>query len=138
MYLIAAIMQGVLLLLCLAWKRRQHRLGIDDFGVPTTSVHGHPYGEEEDVRVGMRRGSAVEDGETVGEAVEEAVEERLEGVSEEPEEVESDGNGTAVAGGERDEAEVANADESTTLLGKRDGGAGEMKSVWARLMGRTK
>lgn len=38
MFLVAAIMQGILLFLCICWKVRQHKLHIDDFG--------HPLGEE--------------------------------------------------------------------------------------------
>jgi hypothetical protein len=34
MFLVAAIMQGVLLFMCLCWKVRQNRLRIDDFGHP--------------------------------------------------------------------------------------------------------
>jgi len=36
MFLVAALMQGVLLVMCLCWKVRQRRLGIDDFGHPLT------------------------------------------------------------------------------------------------------
>ena len=31
-FLVAGIMQGSLLVLCILWKMRQHRLRIDDFG----------------------------------------------------------------------------------------------------------
>jgi hypothetical protein len=34
MFLVAAIMQGVLLVMCLCWKVRQRKLRIDDFGHP--------------------------------------------------------------------------------------------------------
>lgn len=34
MFLVAALMQGVLLAMCLCWKVRQRRLRIDDFGQP--------------------------------------------------------------------------------------------------------
>lgn len=37
MFAMAGIMQGVLLVLCLFWKRRQSRLGIDDYGRPLTT-----------------------------------------------------------------------------------------------------
>lgn len=33
-YATAGVMQGTLLVMCLAWKARQARLGIDDFGKP--------------------------------------------------------------------------------------------------------
>ncbi|ETW77024.1 hypothetical protein HETIRDRAFT_241237, partial [Heterobasidion irregulare TC 32-1] len=33
-FLVAAIMQAILLTMCIAWKYRQSRLGIDDFGQP--------------------------------------------------------------------------------------------------------
>ena len=32
MFLVAAIMQGILLFMCICWKVRQRRLRIDDFG----------------------------------------------------------------------------------------------------------
>jgi hypothetical protein len=34
MFLVAAIMQGILLVMCLCWKVRQRKLRIDDFGHP--------------------------------------------------------------------------------------------------------
>ena len=34
MYAVSAIMQACLLFMCFAWKVRQRRLGIDDFGRP--------------------------------------------------------------------------------------------------------
>jgi hypothetical protein len=34
MFLVAAVMQGILLIMCLFWKIRQRRLRIDDFGQP--------------------------------------------------------------------------------------------------------
>lgn len=34
MFLVSAIMQGILLAMCICWKVRQHRLRIDDFGHP--------------------------------------------------------------------------------------------------------
>ncbi|KAJ3524868.1 hypothetical protein NMY22_g10820 [Coprinellus aureogranulatus] len=33
-FAVAAVLQGTLLVMCFAWKFRQQRLGIDDFGVP--------------------------------------------------------------------------------------------------------
>ena len=38
MYAVAGVMQGTLLVMCIAWKFRQHQLNIDDFGHPL-SVH---------------------------------------------------------------------------------------------------
>jgi len=40
-YLIAGVMQGALLVLCIAWKYRQRRLGIDDFGNGQLVEHTH-------------------------------------------------------------------------------------------------
>jgi len=34
MFLVAAVMQGILLAMCLCWKVRQRKLRIDDFGHP--------------------------------------------------------------------------------------------------------
>lgn len=34
MFAVSAVMQACLLVMCLAWKVRQRRLGIDDFGRP--------------------------------------------------------------------------------------------------------
>jgi hypothetical protein len=33
-FLVAALLQGCLLIICISWKVRQHKLGIDDFGNP--------------------------------------------------------------------------------------------------------
>ncbi|KZS96693.1 hypothetical protein SISNIDRAFT_424279 [Sistotremastrum niveocremeum HHB9708] len=38
MYAASGIMQGSLLIMCLFWKARQRRLGIDDFGVPVSHL----------------------------------------------------------------------------------------------------
>lgn len=38
MFAMAGIMQGILLVMCLFWKRRQSRLGIDDYGRPLADV----------------------------------------------------------------------------------------------------
>lgn len=38
MYAVSAVMQACLLLMCFAWKIRQRRLGIDDFGRPLGEV----------------------------------------------------------------------------------------------------
>lgn len=35
-FAVAGIMQGILLVMCFAWKQRQHKLHIDDFGIPVT------------------------------------------------------------------------------------------------------
>ena len=34
MYAVSGVMQGMLLIVCIAWKIRQRRLNIDDFGHP--------------------------------------------------------------------------------------------------------
>ncbi|KAF9235515.1 hypothetical protein BU15DRAFT_89558 [Melanogaster broomeanus] len=50
MYAVSAIMQACLLLICFAWKIRQRRLGIDDFGRPlgeSTAAAGTTSNEEE-------------------------------------------------------------------------------------------
>ncbi|ORY33152.1 hypothetical protein BCR39DRAFT_521481 [Naematelia encephala] len=41
-YAVTGVMQGALLVICIIWKRRQRRLGIDDFGLP---IPGGPSGE---------------------------------------------------------------------------------------------
>jgi len=59
MYAVSAVMQACLLFMCFAWKIRQRRLGIDDFGRPlgeaaAESVEGStgtPCGEEVGVSV---------------------------------------------------------------------------------------
>lgn len=33
-YAVTGVMQGALLTMCLAWKQRQKKLGVDDFGLP--------------------------------------------------------------------------------------------------------
>lgn len=33
-FAVAGVMQGLLLIMCIYWHRRQQRLGIDDFGNP--------------------------------------------------------------------------------------------------------
>ncbi|KAF8604799.1 hypothetical protein BDV93DRAFT_522124 [Ceratobasidium sp. AG-I] len=38
MFAMAGIMQGILLVMCLFWKQRQSRLGIDDYGRPLADV----------------------------------------------------------------------------------------------------
>lgn len=40
MFAMAGVMQGVLLVMCIAWKFRQRRLGIDDFGHPLDEDEG--------------------------------------------------------------------------------------------------
>lgn len=42
-FLVAAIMQAILLTMCIAWKYRQSRLGIDDFGQPSVSCVSDPH-----------------------------------------------------------------------------------------------
>ncbi|THH15531.1 hypothetical protein EW146_g4954 [Bondarzewia mesenterica] len=51
-FLVAAIMQAVLLGMCITWKYRQHALGIDDFGHPLLSSASIAYRtDDEDVPV---------------------------------------------------------------------------------------
>jgi len=40
--MVAAIFQGVLLVMCITWKVRQSRLGIDDFGHPLGAASSLP------------------------------------------------------------------------------------------------
>lgn len=42
MFLVAAIMQGILLFLCICWKVRQRKLHIDDFGHPLGTEFPRP------------------------------------------------------------------------------------------------
>lgn len=63
MFAVSGVMQGSLLVMCIAWKLRQGKLGIDDFGKPLGNnvdfvsspegieIMGEEVGEEEaDVR----------------------------------------------------------------------------------------
>lgn len=57
-YAVSAVMQASLLFMCFAWKIRQHRLGIDDFG--------RPLGEAAEVAAeGAARTPSEEDGVSV-------------------------------------------------------------------------
>ncbi len=60
MFLVAAIMQGILLIMCLCWKVRQRSLRIDDFGHP---LRNSPLPE-------LPSPDGLDDGESVEEAVE--------------------------------------------------------------------
>lgn len=40
-FAVAGVMQGMLLGMCLAWKQRQHKLGLDDFGHPVHAGVDH-------------------------------------------------------------------------------------------------
>jgi hypothetical protein len=40
MYAVSGIMQAILLGMCITWKLRQRRLGVDDFGHPLVSEPG--------------------------------------------------------------------------------------------------
>ncbi|WWD21372.1 hypothetical protein CI109_105857 [Kwoniella shandongensis] len=46
-YAVTGGVQGILLVICLFWKRRQKRLGIDDFGVPLVIPGTDANGEDE-------------------------------------------------------------------------------------------
>jgi hypothetical protein len=69
MFLVAAIMQGILLFLCICWKARQHRLHIDDFGHPLGIPPEPPVTQESEAR------------ESVDEAVIDAFDEDLVSIS---------------------------------------------------------
>jgi hypothetical protein len=60
MFLVAAIMQGILLIMCICWKVRQRSLRIDDFGHP---LRNSPLPE-------LPSTDGLDDGESVEEAVE--------------------------------------------------------------------
>ena len=61
MFLVAAVMQGVLLFMCICWKVRQQRLRIDDFGHP---LRNSPLPE-------LPSTDRLDDGESVEESMEE-------------------------------------------------------------------
>jgi len=50
-FAVAGVMQGTLLIMCLFWKVRQARLGIDDFGRPLGAEYVDDAVEPEDVQV---------------------------------------------------------------------------------------
>lgn len=77
MFLVAAVMQGVLLFMCICWKVRQRRLRIDDFGRP---LRNSPLPE-------LPSTDELDDGESVEETTEnDSVEEDIISIS--PEEAE--------------------------------------------------
>jgi hypothetical protein len=50
-FAVAGTMQCLLLIMCVAWKFRQHRLGVDDFGHPLPGVvDGGPFSAHRDER----------------------------------------------------------------------------------------
>jgi hypothetical protein len=57
MYAVSGVMQAILLAMCITWKFRQRRLGIDDFGHPLVEEHEEEVSAEvedaldDDVRV---------------------------------------------------------------------------------------
>jgi len=67
MFLVAAVMQGILLAMCLCWKVRQRKLRIDDFGHP---LRDSPLPE-----------LPVENGELVEESDEDSMEEDIVSIS---------------------------------------------------------
>ncbi len=73
MFLVAAIMQGVLLIMCICWKVRQHRLHIDDFG--------HPLGTEFQLPSEPHITQESEERESIEEAVEDTLDEDLVSIS---------------------------------------------------------
>ena len=77
MFLVAAIMQGILLFMCICWKVRQQRLRIDDFGHP---LRNPPHPE-------LPSSDRLDDGESVDGTVEnDSMEEDIVSIS--PEEAE--------------------------------------------------
>lgn len=71
MFLVAAIMQGVLLFMCICWKFRQQRLRIDDFGRP---LRNSPLPE-------LPSTDMLDDGESVEETMEDYMEEDIVSIS---------------------------------------------------------
>src|SRR5258705_3937987 len=67
-FMIAAILQAVLLAMCITWKIRQNKLNIDDFGRPLAETPNSPstiivpfrHEPGEDVLVGQPSDTAVE------------------------------------------------------------------------------
>jgi hypothetical protein len=43
MFAVSGVMQGSLLVMCIAWKFRQRSLAIDDFGKPLTNGNGSAF-----------------------------------------------------------------------------------------------
>lgn len=75
-YVITGVLQLVLLVLCVAWRVRQRKLGVDDFGVPIPTAcepdararggaraHGHEHGWEEGPRALERAREEAREGE---------------------------------------------------------------------------
>lgn len=48
-FAVAGVMQGSLLVMCVVWKIRQQKLGVDDFGHPVDQQSIAPPGSEDDV-----------------------------------------------------------------------------------------
>jgi hypothetical protein len=78
MFLVAAIMQGILLFMCICWKVRQRRLRIDDFGHP---LRNSPLPE-----LPSTDGDRLDDGESVETMEDDSMEEDIVSIS--PEEAE--------------------------------------------------
>ncbi|KZT59312.1 hypothetical protein CALCODRAFT_493886 [Calocera cornea HHB12733] len=108
-YAAAGVMQGMLLVMCLIWKARQSRLGVDDFGNPL--VLGSP-------EVGVFTIGAAEHGGTE----EEGVTPELEGGDAVDEMV--------VAGEDGEEAERAVVDEQTPLMVRTSKQTGKLIMPW--------
>jgi hypothetical protein len=64
MYAVSGVMQAILLAMCITWKFRQRRLGIDDFGHPLVSEHEEEVAAEDALDDDVREGDVA----VVGEA----------------------------------------------------------------------
>ncbi|TBU22816.1 hypothetical protein BD311DRAFT_704950 [Dichomitus squalens] len=51
-YAVAGVMQGILLVMCIIFRARQHTLGIDDFGRPLTPPPSYPASQEAEAPAG--------------------------------------------------------------------------------------
>lgn len=54
-YFVTGVLQGTLLVLCILFKRRQARLGVDDWGKPVEAVEGPRRGAEGERDALLRR-----------------------------------------------------------------------------------
>jgi len=122
MFAVSGVMQGCLLVMCITWKLRQSKLGIDDFGRPLASSSAPPSKPSSSSSSSVRAAISdtpvlpAEEREIVSDALEDAVEE----------DVRSSGSGiqTPVA-----VAEVG-GDETSPLLVKSHTGKEQKSGGW--------